>query len=112
MRLSLILSLVLVACLALVFIPQASALPVSYNTTTINLGMSSIPRNSSSYDVFTLNQDNWLWEKFDNNTIDSSPLSVAGTITYNTNLKALYKFENVITATVGNTGAVQGSNLY
>src|SRR5690348_6792953 len=83
MRVSLILSVIVLAFLAIILTPQASALPVSYNTTTINLGMSSIPRNSSSYDVFTLNHDNWLWEKFDNSTI-----------TYNTNLNALYKGEN------------------
>lgn len=94
----LISSLILIAVgFSLLAIPEASALPVSYNTTTINLGLSSSVRNSSSYDVFTLNQDNWLWEKFDNNTIDSGPLSVAGTITYNTNAKAVYHFENVIT---------------
>lgn len=97
MKTLLLSSALLIFVLGLVLIPSASALPVSYNTTAINLGLTSVPRNSSSYDVFPLIPDNWLWEKFDNNTIDSGPLSIPGTITYNTNLKALWKFENVLT---------------
>ena len=97
MKTLLLSSLVFVFLIGILCLPSASALPVSYNTTSINLGLTSVPRNSSSYDVFPLIPDNWLWEKFNNNTIDSGPLSVAGTITYNTNLKALWKFENVLT---------------
>ena len=96
MRLYLIASLILVAVCLSLLIPQASALPVSYNQTALNFGLTSVPRNSSSYDVFPLIPDNWLWEKFDNNTVDSSPLSIIGTVNYNTNLKRMWHFENVL----------------
>ena len=74
-------SLILVAVCLSLLIPQASALPVSYNQTALNFGLTSVPRNSSSYDVFPLIPDNWLWEKFDNNTIDSGPLSIPAIVT-------------------------------
>jgi len=116
MRKYLISSLILTAiCISIFAIPQATALPVSYNQTALNFGLTSVARNSSSYDVFTLNQDNWLWEKFDNNTIDSGLLSIAGTVTYNTNLKALWKFENVLTDSSSNgftLTKVAGTNNY
>jgi len=112
----LISSLILVAvCFSLLVIPQASALPVSYNQTALNFGLTSVPRNSSSYDVFTLNPDNWLWAKFDNNTVDSSPLSVNSAITYNTNLKLLLKFENSLvdsTTNAHNAAVATGSAVY
>src|SRR6185312_3969836 len=109
---SLILSAI---CFSILLIPQAYALPISYNQTALNFGLTSVPRNSSSYDVFTLNQDNWLWAKFDNNTLDSSPLSVTSTITYNTNLKLLLKFENSLvdsTTNAHNAAVATGSAVY
>src|SRR6185312_11807831 len=101
---SLILSAI---CFSILLIPQAYALPISYNQTALNFGLTSVPRNSSSYDVFTLNQDNWLWAKFDNNTLDSSPISVNSTITYNTNLIRMYHFEGTLLDSI--TGAVNGT---
>lgn len=106
---------IVVVFFSVLIIPQASALPVTYNQTALNFGLTSVPRNSSSYDVFTLNQDNWLWEKFDNNTIDSGALSIPSTITYNSNLKALWSFQNSLSdsSTNGNNLSVlAGSAVY
>src|SRR5690242_9726337 len=105
MRLSLTLSVIVIASLAIILVPQASALPVSYNTTTINLGMTSVPRNSSSYDIFPLIPDNWLWMKFDNNTVDSGPIAATTSVTYDSGISAVYsnalktflQFQNVVT---------------
>lgn len=114
MRVSLTLSIVVIACLAIIFVPQANALPVSYNTTVLSFPLSTSVRNSSSYDIFPLIPDNWLWEKFNNNTIDSSPLNVIGAITYNTNAKAVLHLENVTTDSTanGNNGVVTGTKNY
>lgn len=106
-------SILILVLVGIFLIPQANALPVSYNQTSLNFGFTSIPRNSSSYDVFTLDQDNWLWEKFDNNTIDSGPLSIAGTVTYNTNLQKYFSFNSVLTDTVNHGSmVVVGSTTY
>lgn len=104
----------LIFFLGLVLIPSAYALPVQYNQTALNFGLTSVPRNSSSYDVFPLIPDNWLWMKFNNDTTDYSPLNVGSSITYNSNLVGLYKFENNVfdSTTNANNGAVTGTTTY
>lgn len=92
-------------------IPATSTTPTTFrnlNTTLINLQMSSIPRNGTGYDTFTLDQDNWLWLKFDNTTTDSSSIgigsgTVAGVTTYVTGkYNQAFSFNNSTSIIYGN----------
>lgn len=91
---------------------SAFAVPVSYNQTSLVIPWQTVPRNSSSFDVFMDLPSTLLWYKFNNNTLDSSPSLNNGTITYNTNLKKYFSFNSVLTDTIGHgnlviTGATQ-----
>jgi hypothetical protein len=90
-------SILVLALLGILLLPSASAVPVSYNGTTITLPYTTTLRNSSAYDVFLNNNGGIGAEyKLNNNTVDVYSTNI-GTITYNTNLKAIWKLENTLT---------------
>jgi len=96
-------SIIAISLIALLFIPSASAVPYVYNTTAISLPYTTTLKNSSSYDVFLNNVLGIGSElKWNNNTNDVYNSVKPGTITYNTNLKAFYKFNSTITDSTTN----------